>query len=91
MDAPTKAELREQAVAFLKQKNARFTNLVLAAGEDPMEWVKMRADPVKGGTGFEGELPFTEVYDRKGNLALHQVDVNHDDMDKLVQELLLKR
>jgi thiol-disulfide isomerase/thioredoxin len=91
MDAPTKSELREQALTFLKQKHARFTNLVLAGGEDPMEWVKMRDDPATGGTGFEGDLPFTEVYDRMGNLALHQVDVNHDDLDKLVQELLLKR
>jgi thiol-disulfide isomerase/thioredoxin len=91
MDDPAKPAVREQALGFLKTRKARFMNFVLAEGEDPAQWVELRADPNKGGTGFEGQLPFTEVYDRTGRLALHKVEVDHDDLDKLVQELLLKR
>jgi thiol-disulfide isomerase/thioredoxin len=90
MDDPGNTHVREQALAFLKSRHARFTNLAVYDGEDPGQWVDQRADLAKGGTGFEGDLPFTEVYDRKGNLVLHKVDVDHDELDRLVQELLLK-
>jgi thiol-disulfide isomerase/thioredoxin len=89
MDDPKRKPLREQAIAFLQEKNARFTNLGLADGEVPIQWVTLRSDPAKGGTGFEGDLPFTEVYDRKGRLVLHQVEINHDALDERVQKLLL--
>jgi thiol-disulfide isomerase/thioredoxin len=89
MDDPANSGLRQQSLVFLNQKKARFTNLLLAEGEKPLQWVQMRSDINKGGTGFEGELPFTEVYDKKGTLTLHQVDVNHDELDELVQKLLL--
>jgi thiol-disulfide isomerase/thioredoxin len=89
MDDPKQKSLREQAIAFLKEKNACFTNLGLADGEVPVQWVSLRSDPAKGGTGFEGDLPFTEVYDRRGRLVLHQVEVNHDALDELVQKLLI--
>ncbi len=89
MDDPKQKSIREQARAFLQEKNARFFNLGLAEGEVPIQWVALRSDPAKGGTGFEGDLPFTEVYDRKGRLVLHQVEINHDDLDEQVQKLLL--
>jgi thiol-disulfide isomerase/thioredoxin len=89
LDDPANTAVREKALAFLKQTKANFTNVVLADGEHPEQWVTMRSDPARGVPGFVGEFPFTEVYDRKGGLALHEVGVDHDVLDEFVQKLLI--
>ncbi len=82
LDDPKNPDVDQKVRHFLQQHKADFTNLRLASGQNPVEWIQKHLHLTEG-------LPGQRVYDRHGKLVqTFSGGDDYPDIETLVNRLL---
>lgn len=76
---------KDKVLAFLKDKGATFTNVILTSYKDESE-------KVEKAFGLDGGIPFMVLFDKEGRRVWHSEEkqLKDEELDKLIEEQLAK-
>ncbi len=84
-DGPKGTYDKDKVLAFLKDKGATFTNVILTSYKEEGEKVEKKF-------GLDGGIPFMVLFDKEGRRVWHSEEkqLKDEELDKLIEEQLKK-